>query len=60
MRVPAGDLFAGNDKLGSIAMAYEAPSIKAVGSVADLTLAQGVSGNDDVLLWFIRYGTEVS
>ncbi|NNC11890.1 lasso RiPP family leader peptide-containing protein [Planctomonas sp. JC2975] len=28
-------------------MAYEAPSIKAIGSVADVTLAQGFTGHDD-------------
>jgi len=40
-------------------MAYEAPSIKAVGSVADLTLAEGSDGNDDRFLFF-TWGTEQS
>ena len=33
-------------------MAYEAPSIKTVGGIADLTLAQGGDGKDDKFLWF--------
>ncbi|WP_279070507.1 hypothetical protein [Microbacterium lacticum] len=40
-------------------MAYEAPSIKTVGSVTDLTLAQGWKGNDDRFLFF-TYGTDKS
>lgn len=34
---------------------YEAPQITEVGSVRDLTLAQGWSGNDDRFLFF-TYG----
>ena len=40
-------------------MAYEAPSIKAVGAVADLTLAQGKDGHDDRFLFF-TWGTDKS
>lgn len=40
-------------------MAYEAPSIKTVGSVTDLTLAQGRAGHDDRLLFF-TFGTDKS
>ncbi len=40
-------------------MSYEAPSIKSVGSIADLTLAEGSDGNDDRFLFF-TWGTEVS
>lgn len=35
---------------------YEAPLLTTVGSLKDLTLGEGWSGNDDVLLWFIRFG----
>lgn len=35
---------------------YEAPRLTTVGSLKDLTLGEGWAGNDDVLLWFIRYG----
>jgi hypothetical protein len=38
-------------------MTYEAPKIREVGSVSDLTLAQGSTGNDDSLLWF-SWGTK--
>lgn len=40
-------------------MAYEAPSIKTVGGIADLTLAQGWEGKDDKFLFF-AYGTAKS
>ena len=40
-------------------MTYEAPKIREVGSVSDLTLAQGLAGNDDQLGWF-SYGTNPS
>lgn len=36
---------------------YESPSITEVGSVRDLTLAQGLTGNDDRFLWF-TWGTD--
>ncbi|WP_156252160.1 lasso RiPP family leader peptide-containing protein [Pseudactinotalea terrae] len=36
---------------------YEAPTMTEVGSVRDLTLGEGWAGNDDTLLYFIRYGT---
>lgn len=36
---------------------YEAPRLTTVGSLAELTLGEGVRGHDDVLFWFIRYGT---
>lgn len=35
---------------------YEAPQITEVGSVRDLTLAQGGRGNDDRFLFFFTYG----
>lgn len=35
---------------------YEAPQLTTVGSLKDLTLGEGWAGNDDVLLFFIRYG----
>jgi len=38
-------------------MTYEAPTITTVGSVADVTLAQGIKGNDDTFLFF-HYGTD--
>ncbi|MHA7985483.1 lasso RiPP family leader peptide-containing protein [Rathayibacter sp. CAU 1779] len=38
-------------------MAYEAPSIKAIGSVADVTLAQSGFGQDDHFLG-IPYGSD--
>ncbi|WP_277209508.1 lasso RiPP family leader peptide-containing protein [Isoptericola croceus] len=31
---------------------YEAPRITEAGSVRDLTLAQGINGNDDKFLFF--------
>jgi hypothetical protein len=37
--------------------AYEAPTIVEVGSVRDLTLAQGLSGHDDQF-WFFTWGTD--
>jgi hypothetical protein len=37
-------------------MQYEAPSIIEVGTVRELTLAQGSAGNDDQFLWF-AWGT---
>lgn len=40
--------------------AYESPRLTKVGSLKDLTLGEGVRGNDDVLLWFIRWGTNPS
>ncbi|MGH1561885.1 lasso RiPP family leader peptide-containing protein [Mumia sp. DW29H23] len=33
-------------------MAYEAPKLTEVGSVRDLTLGQGLDGNDDQFLFF--------
>ncbi|WP_165372810.1 lasso RiPP family leader peptide-containing protein [Pengzhenrongella frigida] len=36
---------------------YESPRITEVGSVRDLTLAQGWNGNDDKFLWF-AWGTD--
>jgi len=42
---------------GEIHMKYEAPSIKTVGSVADVTLAQGLQGHDDRIL-FLSWGTD--
>lgn len=38
-------------------MQYEAPSITEVGTVRELTLAQGLSGNDDQFLFF-TWGTD--
>ncbi|GAA4191445.1 hypothetical protein GCM10022288_22240 [Gryllotalpicola kribbensis] len=38
-------------------MAYEAPSIRTVGSVSGTTLAQGTDGNDDQFLFF-TWGTD--
>lgn len=40
-------------------MAYEAPSIRTVGSISGTTLAQGGAGNDDQLLWF-HFGNKAS
>lgn len=37
---------------------YEAPRITEVGSVRDLTLAQGWAGKDDKFLFFFTYGTD--
>lgn len=36
---------------------YESPSITKVGSLPELTLAQGISGSDDKFLFF-TYGTD--
>ena len=36
---------------------YDAPRITEVGSVRDLTLAEGLDGKDDKWLFF-RYGTD--
>jgi len=40
-------------------MAYEAPKLVEVGSVRDLTLAEGRDGHDDRFLFF-TWGTDVS
>lgn len=48
-----------NPLIWGVIMAYQAPSIKSVGSIADLTLAEGGNGNDDRFLFF-TWGTEVS
>ncbi len=37
---------------------YEPPRLTTVGTLADMTLGEGWRGNDDVLFWFIRYGTD--
>ena len=43
---------------------YEAPTITEVGSVRDLTLAQGWAGSDDKIVWrgqvIFGWGTDVS
>lgn len=42
---------------GVIDMQYEAPSITEVGSVRELTLAEGLAGKDD-RFWFFAWGTD--
>ncbi|MFC7494562.1 MULTISPECIES: lasso RiPP family leader peptide-containing protein [unclassified Nocardioides] len=39
---------------------YESPKLKQLGSVKALTLGEGWEGDDDTLLWFIRYGVDYS
>ena len=41
-------------------MRYESPTLMEVGSVRELMLGEGWQGNDDTLLYFIRYGTNPS
>ncbi len=36
---------------------YESPQLITVGSLKDLTLGEGWAGSDDVLFYFIRFGT---
>lgn len=38
-------------------MRYETPSITEVGEIRELTLAQGLAGDDDRFL-FVTYGTD--
>ena len=37
---------------------YEAPRITEAGSVRDLTLGEGLAGNDDTFVFFFHYGED--
>lgn len=39
---------------------YEAPKFSKVGDLRANTQGEGITGNDDTLLWFIKYGTDPS
>lgn len=39
---------------------YESPRLTTVGSLKDMTLGGGHGGTDDIHVWFLRIGPELS